>query len=499
VTPSLPDNHTKTDPQKRADANRQSSSWDINNALENYSTLVVAQFIFALSSFGCVWLIARHLGSEQYGGIVAILAASQTLQVLINWTSTALVRFGIEEFVTTGLISKTFWGRLYIVAPNLVLVFGITVIWFTPISNWFKLPDSAWLLVIANVVAGVFWLHLQYSFQSLKFPKIQAVLTATERISLLILISTLLLAGSLSIESVIICYTITPLVMCLVGAFLIRTRISRPVAFDLGTAKKILTFSLPLVPYSVITYFFTSSLDAIFILHFLTKYDLAVYAIAAQIMGMMLHVLILANTLLLPMFVTMEANNEGERLENYFLNILPLATIAWGAICLPAGFLGQAMLPYVFGNEFELIRVPFWLLVTAVSFGAPSYLGYAAMATSRLLTHVSLYSSLCSAITNILLNLLLIPKYGLVGCAWATAAAHFVSVITFALFLKMKTSIKVSWVPFALLPTIVQLVVLSFSGSIVLAAATWVCSSLLVLIIFRSSVRTGLRTLMNYL
>ena len=56
---------------------RQSSSWDIRNAPRNYAALVAYQVLSAAFSFGAVWLITRHLGSEGYGGIVAIIAASQ--------------------------------------------------------------------------------------------------------------------------------------------------------------------------------------------------------------------------------------------------------------------------------------------------------------------------------------------------------------------------------------------------------------------------------------
>ena len=77
-------------------------------------SLVLAQGGSAFFAFASVWLLTRSLGSEGYGGVVAVIAASQMVQVLLNWTTTAVVRFGVEEFVETGKIARTFWLRFFI-------------------------------------------------------------------------------------------------------------------------------------------------------------------------------------------------------------------------------------------------------------------------------------------------------------------------------------------------------------------------------------------------
>lgn len=52
----------------------------------------------AIFSFASVLLITRYLGSEGYGAIIALIAASQIAQMLVNWSSLAVSRFGTEEF-----------------------------------------------------------------------------------------------------------------------------------------------------------------------------------------------------------------------------------------------------------------------------------------------------------------------------------------------------------------------------------------------------------------
>ncbi len=104
------------DPQQPDDAadsqdDRRSSGWDIRNAAGNYTALIVYQAGISIFSFAAVWLITRSLGSEGYGGIVAVIAASQVAQVAVNWTSIAVVRYGVDEFIETSAIARTFWTR----------------------------------------------------------------------------------------------------------------------------------------------------------------------------------------------------------------------------------------------------------------------------------------------------------------------------------------------------------------------------------------------------
>ena len=138
------DGDIETGPETfRAGSERQGSSWDIENAPRNYLWLVAAHGGTALFSFATVWLITRYLGSEGYGGVIAFVAASQLAQIFLNWSSTALARFGIEEFVETGKITRSFWARTSIFIPNLLLILVLSVFWLPPVATWLKLPSTA--------------------------------------------------------------------------------------------------------------------------------------------------------------------------------------------------------------------------------------------------------------------------------------------------------------------------------------------------------------------
>ena len=201
---------------------RQSSSWDIRNAPRNYISLVAFQVGSALFAFGSVWLITRYLGSEGYGGIVAVIAASQVAQVLVQWTSLSVVRFGVDEFVETAHIARIFWTRFIILAVNLVLVLATAILWFPPLADWLRLsPDKFWLVVLHFGVTAL-WLHVQMGLQGAKMLRGQGFLQMSERLIILAGILVLIASGHLTFYWSVMCYIAGPALMVFAGLFRLR-------------------------------------------------------------------------------------------------------------------------------------------------------------------------------------------------------------------------------------------------------------------------------------
>ena len=95
------------------------------------------------------------------------------------------------------------------------------------------------------------------------------------------------------------------------------------VQLDSGIIKKLLRFSVPLIPYSLIGYFSTNYLDAIFISQYLTKADLGIYSVAYQMNGILMQFPLLAGSLLLPLFVTLETGGDSGRVKSYMQGSCP--------------------------------------------------------------------------------------------------------------------------------------------------------------------------------
>ncbi|MBK6725189.1 MAG: polysaccharide biosynthesis C-terminal domain-containing protein [Acidobacteria bacterium] len=481
----------EVNPVAAQSSDRRSSGWDIRNAPGNYFWLILFQAGSALAAFGSVWLITRpqHLGKEGYGGIMAIIVASQVVLVFVNWTAISVVRFGVDEFIETAAVARTFWTRFLILSINLVAVLALSAWWFDPLARWLKLSPASFWLVIGYFVISAVWLHLQQGLQAAKMLRAQGFLLMAERMLTLAGIVALTIAGSLDFQSAVVCYVVAPGVVMIAGLSQLSSVIFRRFSFRKEDFKKILVYSLPLVPYGLVGYFSGSYLDAIFITSYLSTADLGVYSLAIQINGIAMQVPTLANTVLLPLLVTQQAESGKERSFGYFRNVLPGIVLMWGVASSAMGFVFYFAIPVIYGAPFSPAAVPVWILLSATVVWIPVAIGYSALANTISATYISLVAAIASSAVNVGANFILIPKYGMIGCAIATLIAFTASVVTFAILLKRSAKMPISWTFFAFIPSVVSVILLTLLDAPVWALMGCVAVSGIIAFVKRDSIK----------
>jgi O-antigen/teichoic acid export membrane protein len=484
-------------------SDRQSSSWDISHAPRNYAVLVFFQVLGAALSLSTVGIIARYAGAELYGAIVAIVAASQVAQVFINWTSASVVRFGVDEFVEKGTIARSFWTRSIVVFFNTVLVVAIGYRWFPDVAPVLKVsPDVLWI-VILHLIATVYWVHIQVGLQAAKLLRIQALLQMTERLLIFISIALLAITGHLIFSSVAISYIAAPFVMAVVGIFPLIGYLFTRFEIRVKDVRRMLLYSLPLLPFSFIGYFSGSYVDAIFIASFLSLHDLGVYYVASQINGIALQIPTLANTLLVPLFITLNSEQADERMRSFFRRLLPPIVLGWGVIALIGAISASFLIPAFFGPEFTPAVVPAWILLSSSTLLLPVFCGYSAMTHAHSVTWIAAIIALFGAAANIGLNFALIPRFGMEGCAWATVGSYLVSISAYGILLRLSVDLPLSWLYLAMLPSLASAAIYSATNGALWAAGA--CLALTgVVILFKleavySSVQTANRLFRNEL
>ena len=447
----------------------------MRNASRNYIWLVLLQGGSIALAFATIWLLTRKFGSQGYGGIVAVIAASQIAQVCVNWTSFSLVRFGVDEFVETQKIAKIFWTRFFILAVNIVLAFLLASFWYPYVATSFNfLPETYWL-VFAHFVSLALWAHVQLSLQGAKMPRVQGFLQFLERVGILTAIIFFQSIDKLYISSAILCYIAGSFGATVIGLYRLRSYIWAPFSVDLEFIKRVIVFSLPLLPFTVVGYFSGNHIDYVFVSRFLSTRELGVYSVAAQMNGIMMVVPTVASSLLIPLFVTLEKEDQTHKIDHFFNDVLPAMSLVWCGFCCLAGFVGFLTIPVIFGADFAGAISPWWILSAAAAASFPVWVGYYALSQAISATYIAMFSAIFAAITNIAANFLLIPRFGLVGCAWATVVTYLVSVTCFAFLLRRAGKIALSWTPLSILPAVVGAVVLTITVNAywsLLAAAT---------------------------
>jgi O-antigen/teichoic acid export membrane protein len=435
---------------------RRNVKWDLNNAFGNYFVLIIAQACVAIFSFSSIWLLNRYIGTDGYGTIVAVIAASQIIQVLISWTTISVSKFGTEEFVATGSISKSFWNRTYFLVLNLILVICASFFWFEPLSRWLKIQIEFFPYIIAHIVVTIFWLHIQFALQGSKLVRVQGILVAFEKFLIFAGLLILCLSSQINWFSAFSAYIFAPFLMVLVGMWFLRELIFPVSKLEFSYVRKILIFSFPLLPYSLIGYFSTSYLDVFFISQYLSKTDVGIYSIAYQVTGIVMQIPVLAGSILMPMFVTMQSNTDhNDQINAYFTKILPSICFAWTFVCALIATFGGLTLPFIFGEKFSDIHILLWIMMATAGILGPVLWGYGVMSNAKSLTYISTINAIIVALLNVFFNYLLIPRFGLIGCAWASVISNFFGTLAFIIIMNRYLQVKKSGVVLATLPIII--------------------------------------------
>ena len=466
---------------------------------KNYAALVTAQIGSAILSFAAVWLATRMLGSEGYGGVVAIIAASQAIsQLAVNWTAVSLSRYGVQEFVETGSLAKSFWTRFWIFLPNVLLVIATSPLWLPPLSSLLKLPPQAYFFVLAHFLTGALWVHLQQGLQGAKLMRLQASLLTFERMLVLLIVVACYLSGRASFLTIAIAYILAPVGASVAGLWALRKLVFPVSKLDRTLLPSMLKFSLPVLPASLVGYMATNYLDAFFITHYLSGAALGVYAVAYLISGTSLQLPLLVGTVLMPLFITLQIDETDDRARRFMLNVLPLLALLWGIGCALLAVFGGFFFPKIFGEQFLGIGELLWPLMTAAALAGPILMGYAPFSNSKSVTYIAMVGAIAAAITNVVLNFLLIPKYGLLGCAWATTAAFAVNAVAVIALVHWRLLRARTWILQALLPVVIGAICASlYAVSFVALSVTLLISGSLALV-YRKYVIAGFRMLRSF-
>jgi O-antigen/teichoic acid export membrane protein len=216
-------------------------------------------------------------------------------------------------------------------------------------------------------------------------------------------------------------------------------------SFDVPTARQLLRNGWPLV-FSGLVVMIYMRIDQVMIKEILGEREVGLYSAAVRLSEVWYFIPMLLTSSLFPSIVN--AKKVSEAL--YYARLQRLYTfLVWMgvAVALPMTFMGEWLITVLYGIAYkdaaQVLVIHIWAGIF-VSLGVASSSWY----TSENLQRYALYRTSLGAIVNIALNLVLIPKLGLVGAALATVFAQSVAALFFdvvaektrtVFFMKLKT------------------------------------------------------------
>jgi O-antigen/teichoic acid export membrane protein len=227
--------------------------------------------------------------------------------------------------------------------------------------------------------------------------------------------------------------------------FSFTTKISRISSYV--SNREILKLSLPmLITNSLILVMGWT--DSIMLGYFVSKSDVGIYFVVLKLATLLSITLIAINSIATPKFADFYHNGEMKGLENFTQKSTNLIFFSSIPIMLIYGLFPEFILSF-FGKEFVVGYIALWILsigqfVNALSGSVGSILNMTG--NEKIFSRIMLFS----AFLNILLNYILIPKYGMNGAAIATAISMSTWNVLAILFVKIKLNIWVCFNPLKL-------------------------------------------------
>jgi len=372
-------------------------------------------------------LYTHYLGRTGFGKIETIVALTTVLVIVLRLgIPSAFFRFYFDSTDSerrTLLVRTSFWFTMTMATAGLIVGFAFA----SPIAHGLRLGNDPWLVRAAFV--GL-WAQMNYE-------QLTSLFRVEER-------STAFLAASVSNVLITVGMTLLLVVglhkgptgavvgnfigtLCVYLVLLAYRRYQLGLQFDRELLRQMNRFGVPLVP-AALALWAINFIDRIFIAQFKGQAEVGIYSVAVRISSAVVFLMI-AFQLAWPAFAySIEDDRRAKHTYSYVLTYL-LFVCSWVSLAL--GLLAPSLVRLLArGPGFHRASEA----VALLAFGTTAYAGYSVLAIGVARARRTQFNWIvtgAAAIVNIVLNVILIPPYGMEGAAVATAAAYV------ALFLGM--------------------------------------------------------------
>ncbi|MCH7516532.1 MAG: flippase [Bacteroidetes bacterium] len=402
---------------------------------KNTSWLFAEKILRLLISFVVTVLVVRYLGPKQFG----LLSYAISFYGLFSAISIlGLESISIRELVKYPERRDNILGSVFL----LRLVGGIVTIIFIALTLFISgEPTDISILILIISTSAIFqsFSVIDYYFRA----EVKA------KYSVYVMTASVLFTSSLKIlliilEAPLIYFAIVFSVEFFVAAagFLLVYKHNKLKIinwkFRKETAMNLLKDSWPLILSGLVIAIYTK-IDQVMIKNMLDSKELGYYAAAVRLSEAWYFIPVALTNSIFPAIIN------AKKVSNkfYFNRMQKLYDIlAWMAIAIavPVSIFSKDIINIIFGNEFQSAAPVLTIYIWA---GVAVFLG---VASSQYLitenfTKLSFFRTFIGMIFNVILNLILIPKYGIVGAAVATLVSY--SVATFSLIFISKTSLQI--------------------------------------------------------
>jgi len=400
--------------------------------LQNTSWMFFGRFFTLGISFFIGIYIARYLGPSNYG----LLAYVTSFVGLFGF----ITSFGIDNIVSREiikdhnkkdeLIGTAFYMKII---GSIIAIIAVIIISLITTKDIFTL-GLIWIFSLTFIPQAFNIIEIYFQSQVLS-KKVVTAQIISNIISAILKIFVITLGKG--IFWLMIIFIIEAFIYAIILLFSFRNfgNHIQNWKFDTTVSKSLLKDSWPLM-LSTVAIGIYMKIDQVMIKNMLGNEQVGIYAVAAKLSEVWYFIPAIICTSLFPSIIQ-AMNTSKELFENrmkklYFIMFWLSISIAT-FITIFSHLIIKILFGMAYMGAVTTLQIYVWAGVgVSLGFAMTQYL------IAKNYTRIFFAVTIFGAITNIILNLILIPKYGINGSAWATLVAYSVATFTIIFFKKSK-------------------------------------------------------------
>lgn len=403
--------------------------------IQNTGWLLFARIATLVVAFFTTIYVIRYLGPENYGK----LSYTVSFVSLFSFIST----LGVDQIVYRELVKRP-EDEAAILGSGFVLKFigGFVAMILAIGSAWLMSADQIELILISLISVTLFgasWQIITLSFQAKVESKYPSMVTLC--VALILAVAKILVIyfdkGIIYFAAVLVLESVLYAVFYVV-IYQIRTRLLFAWRASRSMMLSLLRDGWPLMLATVSAILY-ARIDQVMLRHYIDIEAVGIYDAAVRLSDVWYIIpgVILA-TIFPAIISAREASTELFRRRVWMCAILLVALSA--CIILPTLWLAPSIISILYGSAFAgsaaVLTIYIWSLI-GYSLGqlANTYL------VAENYIYIYLFTSVTTVAINIVLNMVLIPTYGLSGAAWATLVSYTLIPIVPLAFRKVRVQL----------------------------------------------------------
>ncbi|WP_298500656.1 flippase [uncultured Methanobrevibacter sp.] len=389
----------------------------VRTIFANMSWLMVSQIITSICAFVWTILMARYLGPSDYGIFGTAVSFTVLFSVLSDFGVTTYIVRSIsidleheDKYLNNAISLKLFLSLLYLSAVTIALL----------LLGWDNYVVLICLLFAIESLIKSFQFAFCSSFQAHELMKYQAI----SNIILNVLTLTFIVIVSFTkfgLLGITFAYIFANIVGLIYTVLVINNKIIKPrFSFDLSFYKKLI---LAGIPFALTGIFYTIyySIDIVMITHFTSTYFTGLYNSAYKLINVLTLFYSIYSSVIFPVMSKLFVD-EKDMLHFSFVKSIKYLSLVTIPIAVFTFFYGYDIIN-IYGSEYAeagaVLKILIWTVCFLFVNGACSLI---LNASHKEYSVTKIYSM--AAIFNVILNLILIPKYSVFGASIATVLSE---------------------------------------------------------------------------